>query len=188
MRSSSSVFRLMIRVTSICLVALAVLGSGIALSAHPTPVPNAAPDFSSMDFLLGTWRCDDHQAGRPGARIEVDKYSMAYDGWQMQEHAVSQPFDKYRARDEVEDTFTTYDPTIKRWVSQYVDNFGGYGLAESFGWTGETLAWTWTNPDGTTGREVDTKISDTNTSFKDWSNNKKGHPMTVFLSGVCTKT
>lgn len=188
MRSSSSVFRLMIRVTSICSVALALLGTGHALAPQPTPVPNVAPDFSSMNFLLGTWRCDDHQAGRPGKRIEVDKYSMVYDGWQMQEHAVSPPFDQYRTRDEVEDTFTTYDSTIRLWISVYVDNFGGYGLAKSPGWEGDTLVWTWTNPDGTIGREVFTKISDTKMSFTDWANDKKGQPMAVFLNGVCTKT
>jgi len=187
MRSSSSVFRRMIRVTSIGF-ALAVLESGYALAAQPTPVPYVAPDFSSMNFLLGTWRCDDHQAGRPGKRIEVDKYWIAYDGSQMQAHAVSPPFDKYRTRDEVEDTFTTYDPTIRLWINQYVDNFAGYGLSTSPGWIGDTLTWSWTNLDRTTGREVIMKISDAKTSFKDWGNNKRGQAMTVFLDGVCTKT
>jgi len=178
----------MIRTLGVCAMVLALLGTGIALAAQPTPVPNTTPDFSSMNFLLGTWHCQQTVAGRPNTRLETDTYTMAYDGWQMQDHQVSPPFDKYRTRDDVGDTWTTWDPTIKLWVSQTVDNFGAYGLATSPGWVGSDATWTGTNPDGTTFRQVVTKASDTKYSYKTWGNNKKGEPVVVTGTGVCTKS
>src|SRR5579864_3754316 len=130
----------MIRTLSVCAVALALLGTGIAFAAQPTPVPNTAPDFSSMKFLLGTWHCR-QKITRPGDRRETDTYTMAYDGWQMQEHMDSPPFDKYRTRHEVGDSWATWDPMSKLWVSQTVDNFGAFGLVTSPGWVGNTITW-----------------------------------------------
>jgi hypothetical protein len=167
---------------------IALSSTGISLAAQPTPVPNAAPNFSSMNFLLGTWHCQQSVPGRPGNRTETDTYTMAYDGWQMQDHTVSPPWDKYRARDIVGDNWTTWDPTVKLWVNQVVDNFGAYGLMTSPGWTGNTLTWSGTNLDGTTARVVITKISETKTSTKIWGNNKKGQPQKLQASGTCTKS
>jgi hypothetical protein len=85
-------------------LALALLGGGIAIAAQPTPVPNTAPDFTSMRFLIGPWSCHQTLSGRPGDRRETDTCTMAYDGWQMQDHSVSPPFDKFRNRDIVGDS------------------------------------------------------------------------------------
>ena len=169
-------------------IMIALAGTGISLAAQPTPVPNAAPDFSSLKFQLGTWHCAQSITGRPGTRTETDTYTMAYDGWQMQDHFVSPPFDKYRTRDVVGDNWTTWDPTIKLWISQIVDNFGAYGLATSTGWTGNTMTWNSTNPDGTVGRQVWTKISARKVTYKTWGNTKKGQPQTLQTSGTCTKS
>jgi len=166
----------------------ALLGTGVALAAQPTPVPNAAPNFSSMNFQIGTWHCDQSVIGRPGDRKSTDTFTMAYDGWQMQDHNISPPFDRFRTRDYVGDSWTTWDPTIKLWINQSVDNFGGYGLLTSPGWTGNTLTWNGANPDGTVVRVVNTKISDTKTSFRAWGNNKKGQPQILQSSGTCTKS
>lgn len=178
----------MIRTLGVCAVALALLGTGIALAAQPTPVPNAAPDFSSMNFLLGTWHCNQTVAGRPGNRMETDTYTMAYDGWQMQDHTVSPPFDKYRSRNEVGDSWTTYDPSVKLWINQIVDNFGAYGLSTSSGWVGANQTWSNTNPDGTQGRVVITKMSDMKYTYKNWGNTKRGGPMVDMGGGTCTKS
>lgn len=178
----------MIRTIAASAVALALLGVGIAMAAQPTPVPNAAPDFSSMKWLLGTWHCHQSLIGRPGDRRETDTYSMAYDGWQMQLHADSPPFDKYRTRHEIGDSWTTYDPTTKLWVNQTVDNFGAYGLISSPGWVGNSITWNGTNLDGTVSRTTNVKVSDTKQTFKTWGNTKKGGPIKLTFSGTCTKS
>ena len=178
----------MIRTLGASALALALLAGGIALAAQPTPVPNTPPDFTSMRFLLGTWSCHQTLAGRPGVRTETDTYTMAYDGWQMQDHSVSPPFDKFRNRDVVGDSWITWDPTLKLWISQNVDNFGGYGLATSPGWAGNKITWTGTNPDGTVVRTVETKVSDTNETYETWANAKKGQPLKLGLSQNCKKS
>jgi hypothetical protein len=178
----------MSRLFIVAAIIFVLSGTGTALSAQPTPVPNAAPDFSSMNFLMGTWHCVQSVPGRPGKRTETDTYTMAYDGWQMQDHSVSPPFDKYRTRTIVGDNWTTWDPTIKLWINQGVDNFGGYGLSTSSGWSGNSMIWNGTNPDGTVYRIVNTKLSDTKTSSKTWGNNKKGQAQRLQASGVCTKS
>lgn len=177
----------MVRTLSVCAVVVALLATGIAVAAQPTPVPNMAPDFSSMNFLLGTWHCHQSITGRPGDRKETDTYTMSYDGWQMQDHSVSPPFDKYRTRDDVGDSWTTWDPTAKLWANVSVDNFGGYGLATSPGWVGDTMTWSFNNPDGTQGRNAVTKVSDSKYTFKTWTNTKKGEPLAVTGTGTCSK-
>ena len=61
-------------------------------------------------------------------------------------------------------TNVTYDPTIKQWVQDYMDNFGGYGISSSPGWQGNMLTWSSTGLDGTKVSDVATKVSDTETS------------------------
>jgi hypothetical protein len=178
----------MIRTALLCAVVVVLVGTGIAIAAVPTPVPNAAPDFSSLNFLLGTWQCHQNVPGRPGDRKETDTYSMSYDGWQMKDHAVSPPFDKYRTRDDVNDTYTTYDSMLKLWVSQTVGNFGEYGLASSPGWVGSTMTWSGMGLDGTTFRGTVTKVSDSKYTYKNYGNTKKGGPISLQFSGYCTKS
>ena len=178
----------MIRTLAACALALAFLGGGTAMAAQPTPVPNTPPNFTSLRFLLGTWNCRSAISGRPGNRSETDRYTMAYDGWQMQDHVVSPPFDKFRNRDLVGDSWITWDPTLKLWINQNVDNFGGYGLLTSPGWTGKKITWSEINPDGTLVRVVETKVSDVKETYETWSNDKKGRALTLGLSQTCTKS
>ena len=168
-------------------LALVGLGASAVLAAQPTPVPNAKPDFSSMSFLLGTWHCVQTVPNRPGRRIETDTYTMAYDGWQMQDHTVSPSFDRFRARTIVGDNWTTWDPRLKIWVNQSVDNFGGYGMVTSSGWTGNTMTWTGTFPDGTTYRQVTTKVNDNRITYRSSGTNTKGGPVMPQGSGTCSK-
>jgi hypothetical protein len=178
----------MIKTLGASALVLAFLWAGISMAAQPTPVPNTPPDFTSMRFLLGTWSCHQTLPGRPGDRTETDTYTMAYDGWQMQDHNVSPPFDKFRTRDLVGDSWVTWDPTLKLWITQNVDNFGGYGLLTSSGWVGNRITWNAINPDGTVGRTIETKVSDTKETFASWYNDKKGQPLKVGLSQTCKKS
>jgi hypothetical protein len=178
----------MFRRLSVWAVVLTLLGTGIAIAAQPTPVPNSPPDFSSLSFLNGTWHCKQSITGRPGTRLETDTYTMAYDGWQQADHSVSPPFDKARTRDEVGDSWTTYDPTVKLWINQTVDNFGAYGMATSSGWSGNTMTWSGTGLDGTVGHTTMTKVSDTAYTYKTWGNTKKNGPVILQGTGSCTKS
>ena len=73
-------------------------------------------------------------------------------------------------------------------MNQSVDNFGGYGLSTSPGWVGNTMTWTGTNPDGTVGKLVETKVSDTKETFVTWANTKKGQPLVKRLTQTCSKS
>jgi hypothetical protein len=180
--------KLMIRLLFTAAAALALFGGGIALAAQPTPVPNTPPDFSSFRFEIGTWNCHQTLPGRQGVRREKDTYSMAYDGWQLQAHFDSPPFDKYRTRDVVGDAFTTYDKKLKIWVNQVVDNFGNYGMLTSPGWVGSSITWTGTGPDATAFKLVETKVSDTKEVFASWGNSKKVQPLVNMGSQTCVKS
>jgi hypothetical protein len=175
---------------------LPALALGIALLAYgstaraqmaaPTPVPDPKPDFSSMMFSIGTWNCQ--STARGSSRPDTIVYSMDYDGRWMKGHDVAPPFDKYRTRAIVSDTWMTYNPVTKEWVQTSIDNFGGYGISTSPGWKGNQMTWTATaTPDGSTGSDTFTKDSDTKTTdvatYKD-KNGKLGPTTTT----VCTKT
>ena len=105
-------------------------------AAAPTPVPVPQPDFSTMNFLIGSWACTQPLRGK--SRSETDTYAMScrrhVDG---RDGATSPPFDQYRTVPQNGMTYTTYDPTIKQWVSVYYDNLGGYGIASASGWDGK---------------------------------------------------
>jgi hypothetical protein len=178
----------MIRTIGAGVVALALLGTGAVFAAQPTPVPNSAPNFTNFNFLLGTWHCDQTLTGRPGKRTETDTYTMAYDGWQMQDHSVSPPFDKARTRDEVGDAWTTWDTSSQLWINQAVDNFGAFGLSTAPGWVGDSITFSGTLPDGTVGHTTMTKVSDSQYTSKSWANNKKGEPVILQESGTCSKS
>jgi hypothetical protein len=142
-------------------IAFALCNGGVR-AAQPTPVPDMKPDFSSVSFMLGTWSC--HGMVRGSSRPDTATYTMDYDGHWMKLHDTAPPFDKYRTRSVIMDTWMTYNDTMHEWVQTSVDNFGGYGMATSPGWRGNRMTWTSSvTPDGTTGSDVFTKISDTET-------------------------
>jgi hypothetical protein len=159
--------------------------SDAASSAAPTPVPYATPDFSSMQIFLGTWTC--HQALRGKIRPDTSTTTMGLNGQYMVTHDVAPPFDKYRTQAVVSDSYFTYNPINHLWVTVGVDNFGGYSLSTSPGWNGNTLTTTTkvTN-DGSTGSDVLTKISATQTTDASVSTDAKGN--VTRTTTTCTKT
>lgn len=86
------------------------------------------------------------------------------------------------------DSFITWDPTLKLWVTQTIDNFGTYGLQTSPGWVGNKITWSGTNPDGTILSQIETKVSGTKETYVSWYNVKKGGPIKSGLSQTCTKS
>lgn len=159
--------------------------SNAATAPAPTPVPYAMPDFSSMKFLMGTWTC--RQTLRGKIRPDTSTATMGLDGMWMVTHDVAPPFDKYRTRTVVSDSYLTYNPISKLWATVTVDNHGGYFVSTSPGWRGNTLSTTTKLAnDGSTGSDVLTKISDKQTSDAGASTDPKGH-VTRFKV-TCTKT
>jgi hypothetical protein len=166
-------------------VALIACGSAArAQMAASTPVPDLKPDFSSMMFSIGTWNC--HSTTRGSSRPDTTVFSMDYDGRWMKGHDVAPPFDKYRTRAIVSDTWLTYNTDTKQWVQTSVDNFGGYGISTSPGWKGNQITWTAiVTPDGSTGGDTMTKDSDTKTTDVSTGKDKNGK-MQPTTTTVCT--
>ncbi len=156
-----------------------------APAAAPTPVPVTRPDFSSMNFLLGTWHC--HSMLRGKYRPDTSTTTMTLDGAYMVTHDVAPPFDKYRTQAVRTDTYMTYNPRIHRWVAISVDNFAGYAAAMTPGWHGNTLTSTLVaSQDGSSGSDTLTKVSDTQTRDVATGKSKNGH--VTHTTTICNKS
>jgi|SRR5580692_1713866 hypothetical protein len=155
-----------------------------APDATYTPVPMPSPDFSSMMFLTGTWSCTQMLRGKQ--RPDTSTTSLGMDGAWMVGQDTAPPFDQYRTYALKTTTYTTYDATIKQWVSVSVDNSGGYGTSTSPGWDGNTITWTTKNLDGSSGTDVSTKVSDTQTSDASTGTDAKGNVTKTTIT--CTKS
>lgn len=153
-------------------------------AAAPTPVPIPKPDFTSMNFLVGTWTCTQPLRGK--TRSETDVYTMGSDGMWLVDTATSPPFDQYRTVAQNTVTYMTYDPTIKQWVTTTYDNFGGYGLEQTSGWQGNVASWSGKGLDGGSYSDVITKVSDTETSDANTTTDPKGVVTNVTIS--CKKS
>lgn len=151
-----------------------------AVAAAPTPVPVPHPDFSAMNFLLGTWTCAQPLRGK--TRSETDVYTMSSDGMWIVDTATSPPFDQYRSIPQNGTTYMTYDPTIKQWVTVYYDNLGGYGIESTSGWQGSAAAWNGKGLDGSTVSDVITKVSDTETSDANTATDPQGKVTNVTIT------
>ncbi|MGC1381613.1 MAG: hypothetical protein WA814_11400 [Candidatus Baltobacteraceae bacterium] len=170
---------------AVALAAIAILTAGVARAAQPTPVPDAKPDLSSLSFLLGTWAC--HSVARGSPRPDTTTFTMDYDGHWMRSHDVAPPFDRYRTRPIVSDSWISFNPIVRVWVQTEVDNFGGYGTSTAPGWRGNTMTWTAVaTPDGSTGTDVFTKVSETQTKDVFAGRDKNGRPLPATTT-VCTK-
>lgn len=168
-------------------ILLALVASPLTSSAQPAPaptmVPIAKPDFSSMMFLTGTWNCMQMLRGkqRPDTgTTTIDKNGM----WMVTQDAAP-PFDQYRTVTVNQMSYMTYDPTIKKWVNIGQDDTGGYFLASSSGWDGNTITWTGKGLDGSSSTDVITKNSDTKTTDQSSGTDPQGRTTTTTIT--CTK-
>jgi hypothetical protein len=150
----------------------------------PTPVPAWKPDFSSMNFLVGTWNCASEVRG--GHRTETDVTSIGMDGAWLVTQSTSPPFDKYRTYTINGTTYETYDPSVKLWVQMLVDNSGQYGMATSPGMQGNSMTWTGKGLDGTNVSDVFTKVSDSETSDATTITDPQGKAMVI--NTTCKKS
>jgi hypothetical protein len=124
---------------------------------------------------------------RGTSRPNTTTYTMDYDGRWMRGHDLAPPFDKFRKRTIISDTWTTYNSDLHEWVQTTVDNFGGYGMATSPGWSGNSITWTATvTNDGSTGSDTFTKVSATQTRDVGTGKDKNGKPLPG-QTFTCTK-
>jgi hypothetical protein len=137
----------------------APLVSVAAPAPAPTPVPMTKPDFSSVNFLVGTWSCTQQLRGK--TRPETDVTSVGMDGMWLVTQTTAPPFDQYRTYTINGTQYTGYDPNAKMWIQTGVDNGGGYGIQTSPGWQGSAFTWTGKYPDGSSSTDLITKVSDT---------------------------
>jgi hypothetical protein len=152
--------------------------------AAPTPVPIPHPDFTSMNFLLGTWSCTQPLRGK--TRPETDVYSMGMDGMWMVDQSTAPPFDEFRTVAQNGMAYTTYDSGVKQWVTVNVDSLGGYGIESTPGWQGNTALWSGKGLDGTTFTDAITKVSDMETSDLSTTTDPQGKVTKVTIT--CKKS
>jgi hypothetical protein len=173
-------------------VALAVVIPSYALAqveSTPIPAPNK-PNFSSMQFLIGTWTCSTKSARRPAAYVTTSTYTMDPTGYWIEETSTTNPASWISKKLTVWDKIT-YDNDTHRWVDVLYGDGGTYGLSFSSGWNGNKMSWhdvaRAPGPDISSQTDnVNTKVSNTKmTSASSFTETKTGRK--VGVAGVCTK-
>jgi hypothetical protein len=141
----------------------ALCATSMASAQTATPVPDVKPDFSGMQWMLGTWTCKTlkNSMGRGAGRIETDVNSMTLDGHYMMTSGTSKPFDKARTTTLTTQGWIGYDKAKKAWFSFGISNFGGFGMSTSPGWVGNKIVWTdmYASDGGALGVSTVTKVS-----------------------------
>jgi hypothetical protein len=154
---------------------------GLAQQIESTPVPEQPkPNFSSMNFLIGTWSCSNRSSRRPAPFTTTVTYTASPDGWWIDQKSVNKPMQWFPHSLTVYDKIT-YDATTKRWIDvSYGDN-GTYGLSTAEGWNGDSIVWhdptfapssdISAQTDTTMTKDSDTKYTSSN-SFTEASNGR----------------
>jgi hypothetical protein len=178
--------------TFLALCASAILLSpeaGIA-QTESTPIPTTPkPDFSSMQYLIGTWNCSIKSARRPAPYTVTSTYTMGSDGWWINQTSVQHPMKWFPHQTTTYDKIS-YDSTTHRWVDVNYGDLGAYGLSFAKGWNGNQMVWHDVSfaPNADIKAQSDTtvtKMSDSKTSFT--SNFTEASGRVVDVAGTCTK-
>ncbi|MDQ2873110.1 MAG: hypothetical protein M3R35_08300 [Candidatus Eremiobacteraeota bacterium] len=124
------------------LVAATAVATAQTPAVESTPVPlSQKPDFSSMQFLSGTWDCSVLSSRRPGPYMTTSTTAMSPDGYWMVTHTTVHKA-SWIPQDFVAQDSMTYDPSTSRWVDLSTDETGGYDMSTSPGWHGKSIVWT----------------------------------------------
>ncbi|MGB8908488.1 MAG: hypothetical protein WCC84_07035 [Candidatus Cybelea sp.] len=178
-------------------IAVAVLAAALPSYAlaqvESTPIPNPGkPNFSPMQFMIGTWSCSIKSARRPAAYTLTATYAVDPGGWWINQTTVTNPMKWFATQTKLTSyDRITYDATTHRWVDVLYDNQGGYGLSFAKGWNANKIVWhdvsfaPTSDISGQTDTAV-TKVSDTKmTSSSSFTEAKTGRVISV--TGICTK-
>lgn len=175
------------------LVTMLFVGTAAIGQVETTPVPRVPkPNFSSMQFLMGTWNCVESNTRRPTSYGSTLTNTMDSTGFWMDTKTLSHATSWDRHPGVAMDK-TTYDAANTRWVDITTDDQGNYGIATSSGWNGNTIVW---RPVAITsvssgnvvssGSTTTTKVSDTKYTYT--GSFKESGGRTVTLKGTCNKT
>jgi hypothetical protein len=179
--------------TVLTIVTAFLAGTGAIAQIETTPIPvPPKPNFSSMEFLIGTWVCTESNTRRATAYGSTITNTMDPSGYWMHtktvNHATS--FDRHPTTGT---DMITYDSSSSRWVDVSTDTEGGYGTSTSTGWNGDTIVW---RPIGMTsvgsgnvvssGDTTTTKVS--NTKYTYAGTFKESGGRTISFKGTCNKS
>jgi hypothetical protein len=132
------IHRLILSVVAAC----AMTGSvAFAQTMETTPIPKPAkPDFSSMEFMVGTWSCSTKSGRRPTPYLSTTTYTLDPTGFWLIGKSESKgvPWFPYPSAGT---DWITYDADTSRWIDVNVSDFGGYDLSSSKGWKRNVMVW-----------------------------------------------
>lgn len=156
-----------------------------------TPIPaQMKPNFSSMDFLIGTWTCHTKSSRRPAAYVTEVTYALDPTGYWLVETSTTAKASWIPSALKTTDRIT-YDSDAKRWVDVLTGDQGAYGLSFSKGWSGDSMVWH--DVSFAAGPDIASQTDTTNTkvnatkmvSSSAFTETKTGRKVTV--TGTCTK-
>ena len=162
--------------------------AGAQVESTPIPAPGK-PNFSAMNFLIGTWTCSTKSSRRPAAYSMVSTYTMDPTGYWIEETSTTNKT-SWSPKLTIMDKYT-YDPDTHRWADVTYGDQGTFGLAFSSGWDGSKIIWHDVSfapgPNVTAQSNVtNTKVSDGKyTTASTFTETKTSRVVSV--TGVCTK-
>jgi hypothetical protein len=183
------------RIPRVLLAAAVLLAATIpsfaSAQVESTPIPAPKkPNFSSLEFMIGTWTCSTKSARRPSAYVTTATYTMDPSGYWIDETSTTATTKWIPTKLTVNDKIT-YDSDTHRWVDVTYGDGGTYGLSFSSGWSGNKMSWHDVSfapgPDIKSQTDnVVTKVSNTKmTSASSFTEAKTDR--VVGVTGVCTK-
>lgn len=155
----------------------------------PVPVPSK-PDFSTMQFMTGTWTCSVKSSRRPAAFQTTSTASMSPDGYWLITKTTTHKA-SWIPRETSNTDWVTYDASTSRWVDIGMGTAGSYNVSTSPGWQGNSIVWTdaliqKTNATASTNPSTMTKAGNTKTTTKQSFTEPGGRVVNVVTT--CTKS
>jgi hypothetical protein len=175
-----------------CMAALLV-GTVAFAQIETTPIPlPPKPDFSSMQFLVGTWNCTETNTRRSTGYGSTLTYALGPSGYWMNLKTLAHATAWDRHPTPAADKYT-YDAPNSRWVDVSTDDEGNYGISTSSGWKNSVIVW---HPISlasvssgnvvSSGDTTTTKVSASKYTYTGSFKERGGR--TVTLKGTCNKT
>jgi hypothetical protein len=169
---------------------LAVAPSLASADDPPVYTVPPKPDFSSMNFLIGSWSCTSKSARRPSPATYTETYAIDPTGYYLIDELKIAPVPWANYAQDLK-FMITFDRDIKLFASELTSTLGDYGLSTSPGWVDGKLVWHLINntPSLDVASSSDltvTRVSDTQTTSVTSFTTKSGN--TVGVTGSCTKS
>jgi hypothetical protein len=171
------------------LLAASLTYASAQVESTPIPAPNK-PNFSSMDFMLGSWTCKTKSSRRPAAYVTTSTYTLDPSGYWINETSTTAKT-TWISRQLTTTDRITYDSDTKRWVDVSDGDGGAYGLSFAKGWNGDKIDWHDVSfaPSADISAQTDTAVTKESptrlTTSSSFTEAKSGRHVAV--TGICTK-